>query len=103
MNELIMYECELEVRVRKYQVDIVGLQECLRKAKKSKNITNKQISEELDIPLTQVEHYFRTDIYFAIPDPDIWLDLKKLLGIDTNIFDESIMTFVVQGGGIRKI
>lgn len=101
-NEIIMIEVPQEVRVRKYEVDIPNLQILLKKSKKDSKITNKQIAEQLDIPLTKVEHWFRTDIYFAIPDENLWFDLKKLLHITDNSFDKSIMTFEVREGVYEK-
>jgi len=78
------------VSVRKYDVDILGLQKILKEHKK---INNQQIANHLNIPKTMVDHWFRTDNYFSIPDKDIWMKLKELLQINTNEFDESIMTF----------
>ena len=78
------------VSVRKYEVDVLGLQKILKEHKK---INNQQIANYLNIPKTMVEHWFRTDNYFSIPDKDIWVKLKELLQINTNEFDESIMTF----------
>ena len=97
-----MIEVPQEVRVRKYDVDIVSLQELLIGSKKRSKLTNKQIAEQLDISLTKVEHWFRTDIYFAIPDENLWLDLKELLHITDNSFDKSIMTFEVRDGVYEK-
>lgn len=101
-NEIIMIEVPQEVRVRKYEVDIPNLQILLKKSKKDSKITNKQIAEQLDIPLTKVEHWFRTDIYFAIPDENLWFELKELLHITDNSFDESIMTFEIREGVYEK-
>ena len=78
------------VSVRKYNVDIFELQKCLKTHKKQ---NNQQISDALNVPKTMVDHWFRTDTYFSIPDKDMWLQLKLLLNIQTNEFDESIMTF----------
>jgi site-specific DNA-cytosine methylase len=89
-------DVELEVAVRKYEVDTEKLSECLRTHKG--DFSNQEIADILDKPLTLVEHWFRKDKYFAIPEPDVWLDLKKLLNIETNEFDESIMTFEFKGG-----
>jgi len=50
--------------------------------KDKRNRTIKDIAEDLDIPKTQAEHYFRTDRYRAIPSPDIWNKLKILLALD---------------------
>lgn len=81
---------ESEVAVRKYPVDTEKLIECLQN---HRSITVKEIAEKLNKPKSLVDHWFRKDKFFAIPDADIWLQLKELLGIETDEFDESIMTF----------
>ena len=101
-NEIIMIEVPQEVRVRKYEVDIPRLQILIRQAKKDSKITNKQIAKQLDVPLTKVEHWFRTDNCFAIPDENLWFDLKELIHITDDSFDESIMTFEVREGVYEK-
>jgi len=78
------------VSVRKYEVNILALQDCLKQHKK---LNNKKIADVLNVPKTMVEHWFRTDTYFSIPDKYIWLKLKQLLEISTNEFDESILLF----------
>tara|TARA_Y100000593_G_scaffold90897_1_gene178353 strand:+ start:6 stop:1355 length:1350 start_codon:yes stop_codon:yes gene_type:complete len=57
--------------------------------KKHKNRTIKEIAKELELPKTQVEHYFREDVFRAIPSPDVWLQLKELLGFD-DIYDKQV-------------
>jgi DNA (cytosine-5)-methyltransferase 1 len=81
------------VKVRKYPVDTEGLVELLRGVKRNTGISNKQIAEELDVPLTKVEHWFKRDDCFAIPDAELWFGLKDLLKIETTEFDKAIMTF----------
>jgi DNA-cytosine methyltransferase len=78
------------VSVRKYEVNILALQDCLKQHKKTNNL---KIANTLNVPKTMVEHWFRTDTYFSIPDKDIWIKLKNLLKITTNEFDESILVF----------
>ena len=90
------------VEVRKYPVDCKLLCECLRDYKFKSNFSNKNIAEALGVPLTKVEHWFRQDDCFAIPDPDVWMDLKELLGIETDEFDEPIMTFEKKVGSYEK-
>lgn len=90
------------VKVRKYTVDCNSLCQCLRNHKAKANISNKDISIALDVPITKVEHWFRQDDCFAIPDPDNWYGLKTLLGIATDEFDESIMTFEEKEGVYEK-
>src|SRR5699024_490419 len=60
------------VKVRKYDVNKTELSELLRISKQDVGISNKEISESLNIPITKVEHWFRTDKSFAIPDKNIW-------------------------------
>ena len=100
--QLITHTIQQTVKVRKYLVDVENLKKVLRNAKLEQDLNNKEISEILDIPQTQVEHYFRTDSSFAIPSPDIWYKLKEILKIETDEFDESIMTFEEKEGIYEK-
>lgn len=100
--KIITHNIKQQVSVRKYEVDIEGLKKELRSKKEERGITNKEIADRLSIPLTQVEHYFRTDSSFTIPDKDIWLKLKEILGISTNEFDASIMEFEEREGVYEK-
>ena len=87
-----------EVKVRKHEVNISGLQHLLREMKKESGKTNKQIANETNMPVTKVEHWFRTDSSFAIPGDDIWHKLKEVLGIKTDVFDREIMEFIYRDG-----
>lgn len=98
----ITYDIIQTVNVRKYEVDVDKLKETLKNAKTNVKLTNQQISEKLNIPLTKVEHWFRSDDFFAIPDAEIWLSLKELLCINTDEFDEAIMTFEERDGVYDK-
>ena len=89
-NKIDMVEIPQKVKVRKYEVDTEKLKSVLRE---HKNKSNKIIAESLNKPLTLVEHWFRKDNCFSIPDADVWFGLKKLLNIETNEFDEAITTF----------
>ena len=86
--QLIQY-----VKVRKHQVDLKLLQSLLRD---SKCLSNKEISKQLNVPLTKVEHWFRTDKYFAIPDSELWYKLKELLYINSDVFDAFITEFEIK-------
>ena len=86
-------DLEMEVMVRKYEVDKEKLCATLRDAKAEMKLSNKDIATVLEQPLTLVEHWFRNDSSFAIPQPEIWENLKKLLNIQTDEFDKSIMEF----------
>ena len=63
------------------------INEYLKANKNGKTI--REIAESLDLPKTQVEHYFRSDKSRAIPSPNHWLLLKKLLGFD-DTFDKEV-------------
>lgn len=87
------------VRVRKYKVDVCGLQKLL-KEHKTKSIS--EIAEALKVSKTKVEHWFRTDNSFSIPDENLWFDLKKLLKIQTNKYDNQIMEFEIKNNVYEK-
>lgn len=102
MCKIITYIIPEIVSVRKFDVDTKSLCELLRKSKTSIGLTNSQISKRLSVPLTMVEHWFRNDRYFAIPDAEIWFELKQLLNIKTDDFDEGITTFEEKVGVYEK-
>ena len=79
------------VKVRKYEVDKQKLKTLL---KEHKTLSNKEIAEQLNQPITKVEHWFRNDNSFSIPDANVWYELKELLNIQTDEFDKSITTFI---------
>ena len=91
--KIICYDIPELVKVRKNKVDIKGLQKLL---KKHKNDSIKNIAIKLNKPKTEVEHWFRTDKCFSIPDSEIWLKLKKILNIKLNTFDNQIMEFEIK-------
>lgn len=101
-NEIKKYDIEQTVYVRKHEVDIKNLKRILKTSKKRWNETNWHISELLNKPITLVEHWFRNDESFSIPDPSIWFELKEILGIKTNYFDNQIMEFVEKPGVFEK-
>lgn len=92
-NKVIQSNLVQTVKVRTYPVNTEKLQTLLKDSKSNSNLTNENIASKLNIPITQVEHYFRTDDSFAIPSPEIWPNLKKILNITDDSFDKSIMTF----------
>ena len=87
-----------KVKVRKHKVDILLLQQALRAYKQNSKKTNKQIADETNMPITKVEHWFRTDNSFAIPSDDIWFKLKEVLGFTSSVFDKQIMEFEYRDG-----
>ena len=90
------------VSVRKYSIDCKALCELLYEHKKKSGFSCEYIAKELGVPKTKAEHWFRRDNCFAIPDPDVWIKLKKMLGIVTDEFDESILTFEEKEGVYEK-
>lgn len=101
-NKIIKVDIPQTVKVRVYEVDTDGLKKILRQSKKNVGLSNKEISNILSLPITLVEHWFRTDNCFAIPDSNIWFDLKKLLQIKDDSFDKSIITFEERLGIYEK-
>ena len=87
------------VSVRKYKVNTKDLQKLLSNHKQK---TIKQISKELNLPKTQVEHWFRKDKSFSIPPKDVWHRLKKVLNIKDNSFDKSITTYIEKESVFEK-
>lgn len=100
--KIITHNIKQQVKVRKYEVDTNKLVEVLREHKQKTGLTNKQLSEKLNHPLTKIEHWFRQDSSFAIPDADVWFELKKLLNIETNEFDLPITEFEEKEGVFEK-
>ena len=100
--KIIKVDIPQTVNVRKYEVDCESLVKILRKSKEQCKLSNKDIAIKLNVPLTKVEHWFRTDDCFAIPDKNIWFKLKELLHIETDEFDKSITTFEEQEGVYEK-
>jgi DNA (cytosine-5)-methyltransferase 1 len=98
-QEVIIHDIPEIVKVRKNEVPIAQLQKILKEHKKKSIV---QISKELNVNKTTVEHWFRTDKHFSIPDAEIWFDLKKCLNIETNEFDLSITEFIEKEGVFEK-
>lgn len=87
-----------KIKARVHKVDVKGLQSVIREAKNQSDYTINEIAEKLCLPSTQVEHYFRVDSSFAIPTPQIWYQLKDILNITTNEFDQSLTEFEIREG-----
>ena len=94
--EIITEYIQQEVKVRKYEVDIEGLKKTLKEAKEKAGITIKEIADTLEVNKTTVEHWFRNDNCFSIPDENIWYDLKELLNITTDKFDNALTEFEIK-------
>lgn len=93
-NKICMTKVDFDVKVRKHYVDTKKLCEYLRKHKGKR--TNKQIAEYCNVPVTKVEHWFRRDSSFEIPDEDSWFKLKKIFGIISEEWDKEITEFEIK-------
>lgn len=100
--KIITHEIVQKVKVRKYPIDVEKLKETLRNAKIEQDISNEKLEKELNIPVTTIAHWFRKDNCFSVPSSDIWFKLKGILHIETDEFDESIMTFEEKDGIYEK-
>ena len=79
---------DLKITAKKRTYDTPKeINEYLKANKKGKTIGN--IAKSLDLPKTQVEHYFRSDKYRAVPSPQDWIRLKGLLGFD-DTYDKQV-------------
>ena len=94
--KIITEYIQQEVKVRKYEVDIEGLKKTLKEAKEKVGITIKEIADTLEVNKTTVEHWFRNDNCFSIPDENIWYNLKELLNITTDKFDKALTEFEIK-------
>ena len=94
--KIITEYIQQEVKVRKYEVDIEELKKTLKEAKEKAGITIKEIADTLEVNKTTVEHWFRNDNCFSIPDENIWHNLKELLNITTDKFDKSLTEFEIK-------
>ena len=92
-RQIIVHKVVGKVKVRKHLVDTDGLKKILRENKK---YSCKEISKKLNVKKTTVEHWFRNDCCFSIPEEDIWFKLKELLGIESDEFDKSITEFEIR-------
>jgi site-specific DNA-cytosine methylase len=100
--KIITHNIVQKVKVRKYPVNTEKLVEVLRDAKSNLSLSNREIAIQLNLPITTIEHYFRTDDSFAIPEPEVWSDLKELLQITTDEFDTCITEFEERDGVYEK-
>nr|WP_241667528.1 DNA (cytosine-5-)-methyltransferase [Bacillus cereus] len=100
--QVVYHDLTQTVVVRKHEVDIEGLRTLLRECKKKTELTNKQLAEHFERPVTEVEHWFRTDKCFSIPSADVWEELKLVLEIPTNEFDAQVTEFIEKEGVFEK-
>ena len=89
------------VKVRKYSVDADKLCDYLREGRANIGVSTKEVAEQVGVPVTTAEHWFRKDC-FSIPEPEVWFRLKDVLGINTEEFDDAVMTFEERPGVFEK-
>ena len=89
-NKILMSKADFQVKVRKNYIDKSELITFLREHK-TKTIT--EISDCTGAPKSMVEHWFRTDGSFSIPDTIYWVKLKECLNITDDKWDKRITEF----------
>ena len=92
-NKILMSKSNFKVKVRKNYIDKKELAIFLRSYK---NKTIKEISNFCDAPKTMVEHWFRLDKSFSIPEEKYWKRLKEFLNITDNKYDKAITEFEIK-------
>ena len=102
MPEIQRIDIPQLVKVRKYEVDCDKLKNLLREHKKLVGKSNKALADAMGVPTTMVEHWFRTDVHFSIPDAELWDRLKAELTITTEEFDDAITVFEERPGVYEK-
>ena len=92
-NKLKPVKFNRQVKKRVHDADYTKLSIFLKDAKKAAKVTINEIAEKLGKPKSEVEHWFRTDKFFAPPTDDIWFDLKEMLNIETDTYDAFLTEF----------
>lgn len=78
---------------RKYDVDTKEVCAYLKDSKKKAKLSIRRIAEQMQLPETQVAHWFRTDKYGSIPTKDEYLQLKALLNLDGK-YEKELTTYI---------
>ena len=89
-DKILMSKSDFKVKVRKNYIDKKELALFLR-SYKTKTIN--EISVFCNAPKTMVEHWFRTDNSFSIPDAEYWFKLKECLKIENCKYDKAVTEF----------
>ena len=101
-GDIITYTLQKQVRKRKNTCDIEELKKLLKNSKTESGMTINQISEILEENKTLVEHWFRSDDCFSIPEGNNWFKLKEVLKLGTEKFDNFITEFEIVDGVYEK-
>jgi len=91
-NRIIMTKENFKIKVRKNYIDKKEMAEYLRKQKIKNCITIKELSKKIKISKTKIEHWFRLDNSFSIPDPNNYFKLKEILKLDDR-YDKAVTEF----------
>ena len=102
MSKVSYLDLEVPVVKRKHKIDKDSFVEFLRGYKANRGLTIKDIANNLEVPKTEVEHWFRKDNCFSIPSSNIWFDLKKLLCVTDTFYDKYVTEFVEVVGKYEK-
>lgn len=97
--KIIQVNIPQPVKVRVHDINTTELCEFLR-GYKSKS--NQEIADALKVRKTKVDHWFRLDSSFAIPEAELWEDLKKILNIHDSRYDKAITEFEIRDGVYEK-
>ena len=89
-NKILMSKSDFKVKVRKNYIDKKELALFLR-SYKTKTIN--EIAVFCNAPKTIVEHWFRTDNSFSIPNDEYWFKLKECLKIEDCKYDKAVTEF----------
>jgi len=92
-EKILMTKSDFKVSVRKNYIDKKELGLFLRE---HKNKTITQIAEFTQAPKTMVEHWFRLDNSFSIPQVEYWGKLKNCLNIENDKYDKAITEFEIK-------
>ena len=93
LQRLKPYKFDRQVKKRVHECDYDELSAFLREYKSKSGLSNNAIAAQVDKPVSEVEHWFRTDKFFAPPTEDVWLHLKEILGIDSDKYDDFMLEF----------
>jgi site-specific DNA-cytosine methylase len=88
-----MSKSDFKVSVRKNYIDKKELALFLRNHKTK---TINEIAVFCDAPKTMVEHWFRMDGSFSIPDVEYWYKLKECLSIEDCKYDKAVTEFEIK-------
>ena len=92
-NKILMSKSDFKVSVRKNYIDKKELALFLRNHKTK---TINEIATFCDAPKTMVEHWFRMDGSFSIPDVEYWDKLKECLSIEDCKYDKAVTEFEIK-------